>query len=204
MTLFITFEGGEGSGKTYQARALYNKLVKESVPAILIREPGGTPLGERISRLLKWAHNTRISPLSELLLFNASRVQLVDDVIEPGLKDGKVVICDRYSDSTTIYQSNGRRLDINTVKAVNETATRGVNPDITFLLDLPVDKGFTRKKGDELDRFEREEKAFHERVRSGYLSLASEEPERWVVIDADQDKKKISQIIWEKVQAFLQ
>ena len=204
MALFITFEGGEGSGKTYQAEELYRRLVKESIPAILIREPGGTPLGEKISQLLKWAHNTRILPLTELLLFNASRVQLVDDIIRPGLKEGKIVICDRYSDSTTVYQSNGRGLDLKTVKAVNETAKRGVNPDITFLLDLPVDKGFARKKGEELDRFEQEEAAFHERVRTGYLNLASEEPERWMIIDATLDRQEISEIIWEKVQTLIQ
>ena len=204
MALFITFEGGEGSGKTYQAETLYHRLEKESIPAVLICEPGGTPLGEKISQLLKWAHNTRISPLTELLLFNASRVQLVDDVIRPGLEDGKIVICDRYSDSTTIYQSNGRGLDINMVQAVNETAKRGVDPDITFLLDLPVEKGFARKKGEELDRFEREEVDFHERVREGYLSLAYEEPERWMIIDATLDKNDISEIIWEKVQTLIQ
>jgi len=203
MTLFITFEGGEGSGKSVQARALYRRLCRLSIPAIITREPGGTPPGERIARLLKWAQDTDISPMTELLLFNASRAQHVQEVIKPDLEIGKVVICDRYADSTTAYQSYGRGLDLEMVMAINNTATQGLKPDLTVLLDITVDEGHARKAGKKHDRFEQENKTFHQRVREGYLKLASEEPERWLVIDASQSKDKISDIIWQRVSQLL-
>ena len=203
MSLFITFEGGEGSGKSLQTRALYRKLCRLDIPTILIHEPGSTPLGERLARLLKWAQSTNISPLTELMLFNASRAQLVDEVIRPALKAGKIVICDRYTDSTIVYQGYGRRLDISTIKNINDMATGTLKPDLTVLLDIPVYKGFARKTGQEPDRFEKEAKAFHQRVRKGYLRLAAEEPQRWLVIDARFAKEKIKQIIWEKVSSLL-
>ena len=190
MSLFITFEGGEGSGKSVQTRALYRKLCRLDIPAILIHEPGSTPLGERLTRLLKWAQSTNISPLTELMLFNASRAQLVDEVIRPALKAGKIVICDRYTDSTIAYQGYGRRIDIDTIKNINDVATGVLKPDLTVLLDISVDEGFARKRGQEPDRFEQEDKAFHQRVRKGYLKLAAEEPQRWLVIDASLSKEK--------------
>ena len=127
MSLFITFEGGEGGGKSVQAKALYRKLAKMAIPVLLTHEPGGTSFGRRISRWLKWAKDTNISPLTELMLFNASRAQLVNDVIQPALKSGKVVISDRYADSTTVYQGYGRGLDLAMVKAVNKAATQGLD-----------------------------------------------------------------------------
>ena len=128
MALFITFEGGEGSGKTLQARALYRRLSQLAIPVLLTHEPGGTLLGKKLAHWLKWAQDTGISPLTELLMFNASRAQLVAEVIQPNLKDGKVIICDRYADSTIAYQSYGRGLDLKMVKAINNTATEGLTP----------------------------------------------------------------------------
>ncbi len=203
MALFITFEGGEGSGKSVQARALYRRLSQLAIPALLTHEPGGTSLGKKLSRWLKWAQNTDISPLTELLLFNASRAQLVDKVIHPNLEKGGVVICDRYTDSTTAYQSYGRGLDLQMVKAVNNAATQGLKPDLTILLDMSAEKGLTRKKTKKQDRFEQEAIAFHQRVREGYLKLAAADPERWLVIDASQPKRKVEQIIWERVSQLL-
>lgn len=204
MALFITFEGGEGSGKSVQSRALYRRLTKLDVPAILIQEPGGTTLGRKVARLLKWANDTHISPLTELLMFNASRTQLVDEVILPSLREGKVIICDRYADSTIAYQSYGRGLDLKMVKAINNAATRGLKPSLTVLLDIPASEGLSRKGLKKHDRFEQEDIAFHRRVRDGYLKLAATEPERWLVIDATQPKEKIAQIIWQRVRRLLQ
>jgi len=203
MSLFITFEGGEGSGKSLQARALYRKLSQLAIPALLTHEPGGTPFGNKIGRWLKWAQDTNISSLTELLLFNASRSQLVTEVIQPSLKDGKVVVCDRYADSSTAYQSYGRRLDLEMVKAINNAATQGLKPDLTVLLDMPVEQGLARKRNQKQDRFEQENIAFHQRVRQGYLELADSDPERWLVIDATQSKEKITQIIWQRVSKLL-
>ena len=203
MSLFITFEGEEGSGKTFQTRALYRRLGGLAIPALLTHEPGGTVAGEKIARWLKWAHDAGISALSELLMFNASRAQLVEEVIQPGLKSGKVVICDRFADSTIAYQGYGRCLDLEMVKAVNHTATRGLKPGLTILLDLPFEAGLARKINRKHDRFERETIAFHRRVRQGYLKLAAEEPGRWLVIDASQSKEKISKIVWQRVSGLL-
>lgn len=203
MSLFITFEGGEGSGKSVQARALYKRLSQLAIPVILTHEPGVTSLGKKIARWLKWAQDMEISPVAELLLFNTSRAQLVAEVIRPGLESGKMVICDRYADSTTAYQSYGRGLDLAAVKAVNEAATQGLTPDLTVLLDIPAGAGLARKKGKRQDRFEQEDISFHQRVREGYLKLAAGEPQRWLVVDASQPKEKIAGIIWQKVSQLL-
>jgi len=174
-----------------------------AIPAILTHEPGGTPFGKKIGRWLKWTRDTDISPLTELLLFNASRAQLVTRVIQPNLQGGKIVICDRYADSTTAYQSYGRGLDLEMVKAINNTATRGLKPDLTVLLDISAEKGLARKRAQKQDRFEQEAIAFHQRVRDGYLKLVANDPERWMVIDASRSKVKISQIIWQRVKQLL-
>ena len=203
MSLFITFEGGEGSGKTVQARALHRRLTQLSIPAVLLYEPGGTPLGKKIARSLKWARELDISPLSELLLFNASRAQLLDEVVRPELAGGKVVICDRYTDSTVVYQGYGRGLDMEVVRTINGIATGGLLPDLTVLLDISVEEGFDRKGVSVRDRFEQEDISFHRRVRDGYLRLAEIEPERWLVIDAAQSRKRIADIIWKRVSRLL-
>ena len=203
MALFITFEGGEGSGKSFQSKGLYRRLDKLKIPALLTHEPGGTALGEKLTRLLKWARDTGISPLTELLMFNASRAQLVAEVIQPGLKAGKVVICDRYTDSTVAYQHYGRGLDLKLVKTINEGATGGLAPSLIILLDVPVDVGLTRKENKKPDRFEQEGLAFHRRVREGYLKMAAADPKRWLVIDACQPRDKIAGIIWGRASRLL-
>ena len=204
MSLFITFEGGEGSGKSLQTRALYRQLNRLAIPAILIHEPGSTVLGEKLTRLLKWARSTSISPMTELMLFNASRAQLLDEVVRPALQTGKIVICDRYTDSTIAYQGYGRRVDIETIRKVNSLATGTLKPDLTVLLDISPEAGFARKTGQEPDRFDKEDRVFHRRVRAGYLKLAEEEPRRWQVIDAALPKEKIKQMIWQKVSSLIE
>ncbi len=201
MSLFITFEGGEGCGKSVQSRALYNRLAQSAIPAVLTHEPGGTPLSKKIRGWLKRADDISISPLTELLLFNASRTQLIDEAIRPELEKGRVVICDRYTDSTIAYQSYGRGLDLDMVRAVNDIATQGLKPNLTVLLDISAEEGLARKK--RRDRFEQEDIAFHHRVREGYLRLAKEEPQRWLTIDAAQSKAKIAEVIWQRVSHLL-
>lgn len=203
MSLFITFEGGEGCGKSTQANLLYQRLKRLVVPALLIHEPGITELGKKVTKLLKWSHDINITPLAELLLFNVSRAQLVTEVIKPDLKKGANIICDRYAASTTAYQGYGRGLDLSIVKAANDIATQGLKPDLTILLDIPAEQGMARKKGTKLDRLEKESLAFHRRVRAGYLKMARAEPKRWLVVDALQGKEAIAGIIWQKVSKLL-
>ncbi len=203
MALFITFEGGEGCGKSVQARALHGRLSQLAIPVLLTHEPGGTLFGKKLRRWLKWTDDMDISPLTELLLFNASRAQLVTKVIQPNLEGGGTVICDRYTDSTTAYQGYGRGLDLAMVKAINTAATQGLKPDLTVLLDMPAAEGLARKRGRKQDRFEQENTAFHQRVHEGYLKLAANDPQRWLVIDATQSKEKISEIIWQRVSQLL-
>ena len=203
MSLFITFEGGEGCGKSVQSRVLYRRLSKLAVPTLLAHEPDGTPFGKRIGRWLKWTEDTDIASLTELLLFNASRAQLVTGVFQSNLEKGKVIICDRYADSTTAYQGYGRGLDLETVRAINDVATQGLEPNLTVLLDMSVAEGLARKKGRKQDRFEQEALAFHQRVREGYLKLAVSDPRRWLVIDATQVKEKVAEIIWQRVSQLL-
>lgn len=201
--LFITFEGNEGSGKSLQAQTLYKHLRQLFIATILIHEPGSTPLGDKLNRLLKRSDATAISPLSELLLFNAARIQLVNDVIRPALKNDKVVICDRFADSTVAYQGYGRRLDMETVYAINNTGTGGLLPNLTILLDVPVNEGLARKRGSTSDRFEKENLTFHRRVRQGYLTMAQKEPNRFFIIDGTKDKKTIATTIWNRVAEVL-
>ena len=202
MALFITFEGGEGSGKSTQSRLLYRRLHQLAIPSLLTHEPGVTSLGKKVANLLKWTQDVDISPVAELLLFNTSRAQLVEEVIQPELKNGKIVICDRYADSSMAYQGYGRGLDLSIVGAVNRIATQGLMPDITFLLDMPVNEGMARINN-ERDRFEVESRAFHERIREGYLKMATAEPERWRVIDAKKGKEEMAGVIWQEVSRLL-
>ncbi len=203
MSLFITFEGGEGSGKSVQSRTLYRRLSRLAIPVVLTHEPGGTPVGNKLGRWLKWAQDIDMSPLTELLLFNASRAQLIDKVIRPNLEKEKIVISDRFADSTTAYQSYGRGLDLDMVRTVNNVVTQGLEPDLTILLDMVVEEGLARKRAKKQDRFEQEDVAFHYRVREGYLKLAADDPQRWLVVDASQPKRQVEQIIWERVSQLL-
>lgn len=204
MSLFVTFEGSEGCGKSTQARVLWKKLLSSGIPAELTCEPGGTLLGNRLRRILKRGAGEGLSSLSELFLFIVCRIELVDKVILPGLGQGKVVVCDRFADSTVAYQGYGRGLDMVMIDYMNKIATRGLKPDLTVLLDLPVVDGLGRKSDSLDDRFEAEGIDFHERVRMGYLELAAREPERWLVIDANLPKSEISEIVWERVRGLLQ
>ncbi len=203
MAAFITFEGGEGSGKSLQARRLYRALTRAGRPALLLHEPGGTPLGERVGRLLKWTREVEVSPVSEVLLFNVSRHQLVESVIRPALQDGQVVICDRFADSTVAYQGYGRGLDPRLVTTINEVATAGLKPDLTVLLDMPVPEGLARISHRQRDRFEGEDVSFHERVRAGYLEMARAEPERWLVVDSQQPKQRVAAVVRRRVERLL-
>ena len=182
---------------------MYQRLKRLAIPALLIHEPGKTALGEKVTRLLKWSQDIKITPLAELLLFNVSRAQLVTEIIKPKLKKGINIICDRYADSTIAYQGYGRGLDLAVVKAANDIATQGLVPSLTILLDIPAEEGMARKKGTKPDRLEKESLAFHRRVREGYLKLAKAEPKRWLVIDALQSKEAIAGIIWQRVSKLI-
>jgi dTMP kinase len=204
LSLFITFEGSEGCGKSTQAKTLWRKLSRLGTPVELTHEPGGTALGNQLRRTLKEGHQDKISPLAELFLFAACRIQLVTEVIRPSLQQGKVVICDRFADSTTAYQGYGRGLNLETIKKINELATQGTKPNLTIMLDIPTQKGLGRKQYTTNDRFEAEDIDFHNKVRDGYLKLAAEEPERWLVIDATLPRARIGKIIWDRVNQVLQ
>ena len=202
MSLFITFEGGEGCGKSTQSRLLLEKLHQQNIPAVLNHEPGGTALGDEIRRLLKREQGIAISPQAELLLFVASRAQLVAELIRPALAEGKVVICDRFVHSTLVYQGYGRGLDLTTLEMVNNMATESLKPDLAILLNISPEQGLKRK-GSLRDRFELEDLSFHRRVREGYLKMAAAEPDRWLVIDASLPKAEIAEIIWDRVSKLL-
>jgi dTMP kinase len=202
LSLFITFEGGEGCGKSTQSRLLLEKLHQQSIPVALTHEPGGTALGNEIRRVLKREQGIPISPQAELFLFAASRAQLVAELIRPALKEGKVVICDRFAHSTLVYQGYGRGLDLNTLEMVNNMATENLKPDLAILLNISPEQGLTRKRS-RRDRFELEDLSFHRRVREGYLKMAAAEPDRWLVIDAMLPKGEITEIIWDKVSRLL-
>jgi len=200
--LFITFEGGEGCGKSTQAKALYRKLYQQDIPVVLTHEPGGTALGSEIRKSLKKKQGSPISPQAELLLFAASRAQLVAEVIRPALEKGKVVICDRFAHSTLVYQGYGRGLNLTTVEMVNNLATQNLKPDIIIFLDISPEQGLARKRAPK-DRFESEDLSFHHRVREGYLKMAAADPDHWLVIDATLLKREIAKIVWERVSQLL-
>jgi dTMP kinase len=200
--LFITFEGGEGCGKSTQSRLLLKKLEQQNVPVVLTHEPGGTALGNELRKTLKRKEGSSISPQAELFLLAASRAQLVAEVIRPALEEGKVVLCDRFTHSTMVYQGYGRGLDFTVIKMVNNMATRNLNPDLIILLDISPEQGLARKRSLK-DRFELEDLSFHRRVREGYLKMAAAEPDRWLVIDASLPKGKIAEIIWDRVSWLL-
>jgi len=202
LSLFIVFEGGEGCGKSSQARILCCRLLRQSIPAVLTHEPGGTLLGNKLRRMLKRKEGIPISPEAELLLFAASRAQLVTEVIQPALQQEKIVICDRFSYSTLVYQGHGRGLKLTAIEMINNLAAQNLKPDVVVLLDLLPEQGLARKSGLG-DRFELEELPFHHRVREGYLKMAAFDPDRWLVIDATLPKRRISEIIWGKISQLL-
>jgi dTMP kinase len=197
---FVVFEGGEGCGKSTQAKALANRLRKLGFGVVLTHEPGGTLLGNKLRRWLKWGRG--VTTQSELFLFLASRSQLVSNVIRPALERRQIVICDRFDTSTFAYQGYGRGMDLSFLESLNSFVTDGLQPDLVVLLDLDVEKGLERKRM-RLDCFEREEFAFHRRVRDGYLRMAASDPDRWLVIDGSLPQEKISDMIWEKVSQLV-
>jgi dTMP kinase len=201
--LFITFEGGEGCGKSTQAKILYRKMQKVNIPCVLTQEPGGTPLGDEVRDLLKTKRPLNISPKTELLLFAACRAQIVTEVIQPSLDSGKTVMCDRFADSTIVYQGYGRGLDLNLIERINDLATHGLKPDLTILLDMRPQISLQRKSNRMNDRFDTEDMQFHQKVRGGYLELAQKEPMRWFTIDVKQPVDTISRIIWQKVDDLI-
>ena len=202
MSLFITFEGGEGCGKSAQAGILQDNLRQRNIPVLLTHEPGGTALGNEIRKLLKQKQGIPFSPRAELFLFAASRAQLTDEIIRPALEEQKVVICDRFIHSTVVYQGHGRGLDLSDIELANILATQNIEPDLTVLLDIHPEQGLARKRGSK-DRFESEDIEFHNRVREGYLKTAAADPDHWLVIDASLTKEEIAGIIWEKVSRLL-
>lgn len=202
MSLFIAFEGGEGCGKTTQAKLLADKLRQHNISVVLTHEPGGTALGNEIRKLLKRERGSPISPQAELFLFAASRVQLVAELIRPALEEDKAVVCDRFAYSTAVYQGYGRGLDSASVQMTNHMATQNLQPDLNILLDISPEQGLARKRNLR-DRFESENLSFHRRVRDGYLKLAGGQHDRWLVIDASLPKREIAEIVWDKVSKLL-
>jgi len=202
LSLFITFEGGEGCGKSTQSWVLWEKLCQQNIPAILTHEPGGTVLGNEIRKSLKRKREDSISAQAELFLFAASRAQLMTQVIRPALDSGKVVICDRFSHSTLVYQGYGRGLDLTMLEMVNNLATQNLKPGVIILLNISPEEGLARKRSLK-DRFELEDLSFHHRVREGYLKMAADDPDRWLVIDASLPKKRIAEVVWERVSQLL-
>lgn len=185
--MFITLEGPEGSGKSTQIKRLAKRLELMGFPVITTREPGGTPIGDQIRQVLVRMENKELHPRTEILLFLAARAQLVEQLIKPALQDGKIILCDRYGDSTLAYQGYGHGLDLEKLRQMLDFATDHLKPNLTILLDLDVKLGLMRKKAeDEWNRLDAYEVLFHERVREGYLNLAREEPNRWRIVDASQ------------------
>jgi len=204
--LFISFEGGEGSGKSVQAKLLADMLSRREHDIVLTREPGGTPAGERIREIVLHAQEIPLTPEAQVLLYSTARAQNVREVIRPALDEGKIVIADRFFDSTMAYQGYGHGVQLEQIRAVTELACGPLVPDRTFLLDIPVEKGLARsgwQARSRWDRFEVLDTAFHERVREGYRRLAAAEPKRWVVIDADRDEESIAADVRRELHSLL-
>jgi dTMP kinase len=200
---FITFEGSEGSGKSTQVQRLAARLERCGVSYLVTREPGGTPIGETIRELLQFAsHNSGMTPETELLLFEASRSQLVREVIKPALERGMCVIVDRFFDSTTVYQGAARKLDREMVERLNAFAAGDCIPNVTFVLDVDAATASSRmQKPRRPDRMEQEPEEFYERVREAYRELAAREPNRAVLIDGSRDAAEIEKEIWEIISS---
>src|SRR5262245_18961982 len=203
MVRFITFEGGDGSGKTTQLKVLENYLRARGKPCLSTREPGGTSLGQLIRQVLLEVGTQSIMSPTELFLYLADRAQHIHEVIIPALEQGKIVLGDRHTDSTLAYQGYGRGIDLGLLQSLNDISSQGIKPDITLLFDCPAEIGLSRTarrqshtaSGRNEDRFEREKIEFHERVRAGFLELARAEPNRFRIIDAARSAKEVGQEI---------
>jgi dTMP kinase len=196
--LLISFEGIEGSGKSTQARKLVQYLQKKGFPALLVREPGGTLLGEKVRRLLLSLSQVKIGKWAELFLYLAARAQLVEEILVPSLRKKKIVVLDRFTDSTIAYQGYGRALNKEIIVQLNSIVTGGINPDLTFLLTLPLEKSFQRLRKKK-DRLESETRAFHHRVQKAYLKLAKSEPKRIKCISSQLPLKETTEIVTKSV-----
>jgi dTMP kinase len=208
MGFLITFEGGEASGKTTQAKALNRKLIKLGYKTVLTKEPGGTKIGNAIRHMVKFS-KAPISDSAELLLFLAARAQLVQDIIQPSLAEGKIVICDRFTDSTLAYQGYGRGIDLAYIAKLNESVTNHINPDLTILLDVPLNEARRRLSSRAADRIEAslavdvKAGSFHSKVRDGYLILAKNDPSRWLVLDGLLPKGKLGNEILRNAESLI-
>jgi dTMP kinase len=210
LSLFITFEGVEGSGKTTQIQRLEKYITQKGIPCKVTREPGGCPIGEKIRKILLNPDHREMVPMCELLLYEAARAQHVKEVISPFLKKGGIVLCDRFSDATVAYQGYGRRIDLKWIERLNQFSSLGIRSDVTFLLDCPSDVGLKRAlqrnrtlKQEREERFEREEIEFHRRVRKGYLAIARKEPRRVKVIDTRRGEERVFEKIRKIVDNLL-
>lgn len=210
LSLFITFEGVEGSGKTTQIQRLKRYLTRKGISCKVTREPGGPPISEKIRKVLLDPNHQEMLPLSELLLYEASRAQHIHEVIKPLLKKGTVVLCDRFNDATLAYQGYGRKIDCDLIRKLNRLSSQGIKPDLTFLLDCPSGLGLKRalqrnrlSKNEKEGRFEREKIQFHHRVRKGYLAIARKEPQRVRIIDTRIGEEEVFEKIREIVDKLL-
>jgi dTMP kinase len=202
--MFITLEGPDGSGKTTQIHRLYARLVDAGYEPMLTREPGGSPIGDQIRDILHSLENHEMVETTEVLLYSASRAQLVAQVVRPALAEGRLVLCDRYADSTMAYQGYGRRLDLDALRVMTHFATGGLKPDLTILLDVDVETGLRRKEAaEEWNRMDQQAIDFHERTRAGYHALAAAEPGRWVTIDASGPPNQVAERVWRVVAGRL-
>ncbi len=199
---FITFEGGEGAGKSTQIERLRTRLEQLGQPVLVTREPGGSPHAEEVRAFILGGHAKHLGPFAEALLFAAARIDHLDKTIKPALRSGTHVLCDRFADSTRAYQGSVGNLDKGLIDHLETVTLRGVKPDLTFILDLPAETGLARAgarqagKGEGADRFEKEDLSFHQSLRQAYLAIARAEPRRCVVINADQDPGEGETAIW--------
>ena len=193
MSLFITFEGPDGSGKTTQIKLLAENLTAQGHAVLSLREPGGTAIGDQIREIVHALRNKEMSPRAECLLYAAARAQLIDQVLKPHLDQGGIVVCDRYADSTMAYQAYGRGLNRSAVRQIISFATLDLKPDVTFYIDIDVAEGIARRKksGDDYNRMDDQALEFHRRVRAGYLEMIEAEPARWVKINGRQSVEQI-------------
>jgi dTMP kinase len=203
--MFITFEGLDSSGKTTQAVLLVKRLEQSGRKVLFLREPGGTAISEMVRKILLDNKHTEMSMKAELFLFSAARTQLVSEVIQPALKEGKIVISDRFYDSTTAYQGYGRELSLDEIHAINRIATNGTSPDLTLFIDVAMEELINRKRlsGSSADRMESSGRAFYERVRQGYLAIAKECPSRVIPIDGNLPVETIHEHIWQIIAGRL-